>query len=587
MLTAFHRRSAMTLIEMLVALGLMAIIFGGAFLSYSSILDTLTNSELRTAAVAVLNRETEIVRNLPYEDIGISGSFPTGILQHQKTVMWKNVDFLVITTVRNVDDPFDGTLGGTPNDTAPADYKMVELEVSCLRCQHFVPIALTTNVAPKNLESTGNSGSLFIHTIDPSGNAIPNIGVRVVNTSVNPTIDLTDTTNNSGVLQLVGVPTSTNAYKIYVSSTGYSTEQTYPIGAPANPNPIHPYMTVQSGRLSDVTFIIDELAQATIFTQGPACTPVQHVPVSLTGSHFIGTSPNVVKFATSTQTDDRGFVTLSNIEWDGGYSVSWTLPGYDLIAPMPFLPFVVTGGTSTQLRLIFAPHTSTALSVHARQGGGMNPIPGAYITISQGGFSRTLVAGHAELEQTDWFGNQYFAQSGKIDVASYPGSMTLTGPVYPTSSIEWLISNTFDAGSASTTAYSFAWNGSAPAGTAVSFQLASNNDQTTWNFVGPDGTASTYFTATTSTPIPFALSGKQYFRYKVYLSTVEAGVTPQVDWASIEYSGMCVPTASVYFNGLSAGTYDLRATALGFDEATTTVTVASGWQEQTVLMNQL
>ena len=73
----------------------------------------------------------------------------------------------------------------------------------------------------------------------PCGSAIiavpacaPAIGVgtatvRVINASVTPAIDITDTTNVSGSLQLVGIPTSTQGYRITVTKSGYSSERTY------------------------------------------------------------------------------------------------------------------------------------------------------------------------------------------------------------------------------------------------------------------------------------------------------------------------------------------------------------------------
>ncbi|MEK7513119.1 MAG: hypothetical protein AAB601_02875, partial [Patescibacteria group bacterium] len=341
----------MTFIELLVAIGLMVIIFGGAFVSYSSILDTLTNSELRTAASAVVSRELEIIRNIPYDSVGTVGGIPAGVIERQKVVTWKGIEFLIITIVRNIDDPYDGTLGGAPNDTAPADYKVAEIEVSCLRCARFTPLSMTTTIGPKNLESTGNSGSLFIHTLTASGEPISGAVVRVVNNAVVPTVDLIDNTNNEGVLQLVGVPTSTNSYEIEVSLPGYSSDKTYPLGAPQNPNPIHPYATVAAGALSDITFLIDRLATATIQFSTPRCAAVPNVPFTMTGAKLIGSDPNIVKFTTTTQADASGAKLFPSIEWDT-YSINYTAAGYHLLAAVPFTPFILNPGVTSEERFV-------------------------------------------------------------------------------------------------------------------------------------------------------------------------------------------------------------------------------------------
>jgi len=576
----------MTLIELLVALGLIALIFGGAFMSYSAILDTLTNSQLRTGAVSVLNREIELVRNLGYENVGIVGGWPTGILERQKTVKWSGIDFLVVTTARNVDDPFDGTLGGTPNDTAPADYKTVEFEISCLQCAHFVPISMTTTVAPQNLESTAGMGSLFIYTQTGSGAMVPGVTVHVVNDAVTPTIDLTDTTNNVGVLQLVGVPTSSDAYKIWISKPGYSSEQTYEQGAPANPNPIHPYATVREGQIAPVSFYTDQMSSTTIYTSTPSCGAVQNIPFTLTGTRLIGNVPDVVKVATSSQTNELGVKFFENFEWDT-YGVSVDAVGFDLISGVPFLPFTVTPGVPSELRLVYAPHAGpAALSLHTRVAGSGDPISNASVTVSRTGYSKSLMTGHAFLEQTSWGAGEFFAQSGGIDTGSVPGEIRLSGPPYATSTTSWLISNTFDTGSAaSTTLFSLNWLPLAqPPSTgagSLSFQIAANNDDATWNFVGPDGTSGSFYTVSGAS-IPFALSGNRYVRYRAYLTTADEAETPTVDWVGIEYAGVCVPPASVYFGGLAAGTYDVRATAIGYVDATSTIIVANGWQEATL-----
>ena len=156
------RRGA-SFIDLIVALGIIGFLFGGIYLTYFSILDATNNVEFRTDAVSVINREVEVIRNLPFDQVGTVGGVPAGIIPQQQSVAFGGETFVLNTTIRNIDDPFDGTLGGNPNDTAPADYKLVSLEVSCPTCSRFVPILFTTTVAPKNLENTSTTGSLFIN----------------------------------------------------------------------------------------------------------------------------------------------------------------------------------------------------------------------------------------------------------------------------------------------------------------------------------------------------------------------------------------------------------------------------------------
>jgi hypothetical protein len=78
----------------------------------------------------------------------------------------------------------------------------------------------------------------------------------------------------------------------------------------------------------------------------------------------------------------------------------------------------------------------------------------------------------------------------------------------------------------------FSWNGSTPANTSLKFQLAgSNNVNGPFNFVGPDGTAGTFFTTS-----PVQLSPQFYnFRfleYKAFLATTNGAVTPTLSDAT-------------------------------------------------------
>jgi hypothetical protein len=91
---------------------------------------------------------------------------------------------------------------------------------------------------------------------------------------------------------------------------------------------------------------------------------------------------------------------------------------------------------------------------------------------------------------------------------------------------------------------SFVWQGTQPAGTTVKFQFAvSNASSGPWTFVGPDGTANTYFSGTIGTPINLVsttngytlFNGYRYFSYRATLSTT-AGSTPTVSEISVNWS---------------------------------------------------
>jgi len=85
------------------------------------------------------------------------------------------------------------------------------------------------------------------------------------------------------------------------------------------------------------------------------------------------------------------------------------------------------------------------------------------------------------------------------------------------------------------------WQGSKPSGSNVRFQIASSNSTSTWNYIGPDGSNTTYYTPTDAgIPVQINLAqhnNKRYFRYQIFLES-DAGrtVSPRVDDVIINYS---------------------------------------------------
>src|SRR6185295_15865661 len=122
--------------------------------------------------------------------------------------------------------------------------------------------------------------------------------------------------NASGILQLVGVPTSTRGYQISVAKTGYSSDQTYTLGAAGNPNPVKPHATVAQQTVTSLSFSIDALSSLAVYSSDNRCAPIANESFDIQGTKLIGTGPDVLKFSTSSATGAGGSTTLQNIEWD-------------------------------------------------------------------------------------------------------------------------------------------------------------------------------------------------------------------------------------------------------------------------------
>ena len=91
------------------------------------------------------------------------------------------------------------------------------------------------------------------------------------------------------------------------------------------------------------------------------------------------------------------------------------------------------------------------------------------------------------------------------------------------------------------------WCTATPPNTSVKFQIATNNDSSTWDFKGPDGASSTYYEAS-GTEIWSGHDGHRYIKYKAFLNTTAVEKTPTVSKVGITYKEEVpdsIPPASI------------------------------------------
>lgn len=587
-----RRSRGFTLVEVLVGVSVFAVIAVSVYRSYTAISHVGRVSRLKVAAAALANEQLEIVRNLPYPDVGIVGGIPAGKIPRLQTVNRGGTILDVETTIRNIDDPFDGTLGGTPNDTAPADAKLVELLVSCPSCEQFAPFTVTTRVGPRNLETATGNGALFVQVLDANGQPVSGANVHIENPGANPAIVIDDTTNTEGMLQVVDVPPGVEAYRITITKSGYSTDRTYLPGDPANPNPVKPHATVAAQGVTQVTFAIDRTSTLAVAAVRDTCEPVDGVQFDLDGSKLIGTNPNVLKYEASHTTPSSGELDLAGMEWDT-YASALTSTTYDLLGSIPLVPLTLLPNTTQPLSLVVAEKNPLTLLVTVRDASTQLPLADTSVALTKSGFSQSLTTGRGFLRQTDWSGgpgqetytntSQYFDADGNIADATPAGELKLRSGA--TSGV--LTSSTFDTGSESEF-HQLQW---APldqppqtGADSVRFQLATRkNTQGAWVYKGPDGTSNTYYTLSDSV-INQQHNTDRYLRYKLFLQTADVALTPNVADISFTFTSECVPPGQVAFTGLSSGDYTLTVTRSGYQPHTEVIPVASGWQQREVFL---
>lgn len=594
-----HRgtKAGFSLIEILVGATVFAIVSMAIYQSYAGLLSLVNASKTKEIASALANEQFEIVRNLPYVDVGIVSGVPVGKIPRFQTFVRSGITFQSTTTIRNIDDPFDGQIGSTTApDLSPADYKVVEIEIGCSSCRNFQPLLYTSNIAPKNLETSSTNGALFIKVFDANGLPLSGARVQVVNVSASPAINIDEVTNAQGILQIVDAPPGTNTYQVTVSRSGYSTDKTYSPGTP--PNPLQPHATVALQQVTQVSLSIDQVSAFNVSTVASDCSVLPNINFTLSGSKLIGTAPDTLKYNSSFATDGTGSKSIPDLEWDT-YQAVLNNVSYVLEGAIPPAPFSLSPNSTQNVSLVLVPVNARQLHVFVKDSSSGLPVSDATVQFELNGYDQTRTTDRGFNAQSDWSGGsgqststdvtKFFSSDGNIEHATIPGELSLKSIFGEYQTPGTLLSSTYDLGAPSNF-YQILWNpGSQPVDTgvdSVKFQIATNNNASTWSYKGPDGTASTHYTLSDQN-VNSVHNGDRYLRYKLFMSTASTTVTPTLSDVSISYTSQCTPPGQVLFSAISqTGSGTLTVTKSGYQTYSTDVSISSSYQSVIVPLSQ-
>ncbi len=140
-------------------------------------------------------------------------------------------------------------------------------------------------------------------------------------------------------------------------------------------------------------------------------------------------------------------------------------------------------------------------------------------------------------------GFRVFIQSGFASSGNFISALKDANPA-PTTTANWS---------------TLSWNATTPAGTSIQFQIAASNSAAgPFNFVGPDGTAGTFFSNGGSLA---QFTGNRYLKYQASLSTNSGAVTPTLQDVTVCFNDTPGTTLVVSAaSGPFGGTADLSAT---------------------------
>lgn len=572
-----------TIVELLVTVAIFGIILAGVIGSIATVSQSVKIAREKTILSTLASEYLEIVRNMPYSQVGTINGNPNGSLPDQTNAYSQTIGatkYKIYYEVTYIDDPADGTiLAGT--DAAPDDYKQVKMSI--LNSASGQLTDFVTNVVPKGLEGLNNAGALQIQVIDAAGNAVSGANLHITYPTTTPTIILDRQTDASGYWTEVGLPAAVNNYHVVATKNGYSSDQTYPVSA-SNPNPTQPDPTIVNGQVTKITLHIDLLANLNIKTLNQFCQALSGVNVNVLGAYLIGTNPNVPLFNQSFSSVN-GLISLAGIRWDTYTPTLLSGQSYIIYGTSPIQKIdVLPGTTQTYTMILGTNSTANSLLVIVKDSASGTALEGATVELQKGGSQPQDyfgITGGSVWVQNDWSGgpgvaqwststpSQYFQDDGNVDSNSSPTGLRLKKISGQYVASGWVESSTFDTGTGATNYTIISWApASQSASTTLQFQVAANNDNATWNYVGPDGTSGTYFT-TPGQDMGSTLDNNRYVRYKAFLSSSDNRKTPVLTSLNLNFVTGCFTPGQVSFPSLTAGNnYNLTVSMPGYTTQT-------------------
>ena len=87
-----------TLIEALVGSAIFLLIALSGYKAFVTLMDAVGASQAKIAATSVANERFEVIRNLPYDDVGLVGGLPVGTVEREETITRNNYVFDLLYT---------------------------------------------------------------------------------------------------------------------------------------------------------------------------------------------------------------------------------------------------------------------------------------------------------------------------------------------------------------------------------------------------------------------------------------------------------------------------------------------------------
>lgn len=403
-----------TLVELAVSVFVFSMVMLAFFGLYLSLINSATVAKRKAVASTLATNQIEYLKSLPYNNLAVAGGsiIATNPIPATKTQTLSNVTYTIKTSINYVDDAYDGC-GSYPTQTlkllycrnypppsgAPGvdqnreDYKIAHVSVYDPNNNKLAEV--DTEISARVAETASNTGALFATVLNQNGNPISGATVQVVNTTLSPQVNVSDSTDSNGIAIFYGMPPDTTGYDYIVTASmaGYSSLTTIPPSGSLQPT--YPSQQILAQQSSSVTLTLkpqgtNSLLIATTDTNG---NPITGAKIYVKGGYKKYTATGDTTYCydnmvsgnntgcdtltggdTRPVTDSSGLVAISNLVpgtyvfcGDGG-ATSCAIGGttYYLAAAVPY------GGTNSFNPIIVPTYLASAPPSTTYSYGGQN-----------------------------------------------------------------------------------------------------------------------------------------------------------------------------------------------------------------------
>lgn len=337
-----RRQEGYTLVELMIGIVLLGMIAISAFTLFSTLIRSTVIIKRKAVAATLATTQMEYLRSLPYNSLAIAGGpiYAPSYLPATNTTVLDNVTYTTRTTIDYVDDAFDGCgsyptqalkqtycrnypppSGAPATDSNPQDYKIAHVKVTD---QNSLILAeVDSQISARVAETASTTGALFVKIVDQNGEAISGATAQVVNSTVTPSINLSDNTDSNGIAIFYGLPPDTTGYDYSVtgSLSGYSTLTT--IAPSGSLTPTYPSQRILTQQSSYVTLTLKPMGanSLVIETTDLSGSPIAGMKVYVKGGYkkYTSTSDTTYYYDNMTPSDNRpttdgnGLAALTNL----------------------------------------------------------------------------------------------------------------------------------------------------------------------------------------------------------------------------------------------------------------------------------